>query len=137
MGEALQRWYKPPKQEQDRKELSREERRDLHRLRMGAKKAGALLASSGRGGLSPSLARSIFERDEYRCKTCGGNGQESGGLELHHKGHLENPTSRWLEKQGKANTPANLTTICGNCHDRVHEEDRARGERDGREEADQ
>jgi len=130
VSSQLQRWQsKQPKGE--REELSREERRALHKLRMEARKAGAKLASAGRGGLSPSLALTIFRRDAYRCTKCEGDGQSTGGLQLHHRGGLENPTSRWLAKMGKSNTPANLTTICSQCHDRVHEADRARGERDG------
>lgn len=130
MGESLQRWQSKQQPKQEPKELSREERRALHRLRHEARVAGAVLASAGRGGLSPSLALTIFRRDNYRCKACGDSGAESGGLQLHHKGGLENPTSRWLAKMGKRNEPNNLTTICSRCHDQVHREDRARGEGD-------
>jgi hypothetical protein len=129
MGEELKTWkrYQP---REDKPELSREERRALHKLRMEAKRAGASLSSAGRGGLSPSLVLTIFRRDKYRCKVCGGDGKESGGLQLHHKGNVENPASRWLAQKGRSNDPNNITTICASCHDNIHDEDRAKGEPD-------
>lgn len=128
-SESLAKW----KRDNDRKnrgrpELSREERHALHKLRMEAKERGARLASQGRGGLSPSLALTVFRRDDYTCKACGRRGDESGGLQLHHKGHLQNPASVWLERKGKSNESNNIVTICTSCHDRVHDEDRAAGD---------
>lgn len=129
MGNDLNTWkQKQPKDE--RRELSREERKSLHKLRMEAKKAGVELASAGRGGLSPSLVLHVFRRDHYKCKVCGGNGKDSGGIQLHHKGNVEHPASKWLAKQGKSNDPNNIVTICTRCHDNIHNEDRAKGEAD-------
>jgi hypothetical protein len=103
------------------------EQRALDKIRSEAKKAGATLHNNGEGGLPSSLVLGVFRRDNWRCKRCGS--QEN--LTIHHKGHLENPVSRWLKKKGKSNDPNNLVTMCAEkpdgspgCHDDIHEEDR-------------
>lgn len=129
MPSPLQTWQRDKaRRERDRPELSREERHALHKIRMEAKAHRARLASQGRGGLSPSLALTIFRRDDYTCKVCGRRGEDSGGLQLHHKGHLQNPASAWLAKKGKSNETNNIVTICAACHDSLHDADRAAGE---------
>lgn len=125
----LQQWVRANRPREDAEDaLTREERLALHRLRMEAKAAGTVLSSAGRGGLSPSLVLHVFRRDHYKCKVCGGNGVGKGGVQIHHKGNLENPVSKWLEGKGRSNDPNNLVTICKACHDNVHDDDRAREE---------
>lgn len=109
-----------------KRQLSGEERRALTILRQEARKARAILASDGEGGLPPSLVLYVMRRDGYRCKLHGDRGEgENGGLEVHHKGGVENPTSRWLKKAGHLNLPDNLVTLCHRAHDEVHDRDRA------------
>jgi hypothetical protein len=100
------------------------EQRALDKIRSEAKKAGATLLTDGEGGLPSSTVLGVMRRDEYKCKRCGS--QEN--LSIHHKGGLENPVSRWLKKKGHSNTQDNLVTICGRCHDNIHEEDREEGD---------
>lgn len=102
-----------------RDQLPPDERRALEKTRIEAKRAGATLKDVG-GGLRPSLALGIFRRDEWRCKKCGGRKK----LGIHHKGHLENPVSRWLRSKGRSNAMNALVVTCAKCHDDIHEEDR-------------
>lgn len=104
--------------------LSPQEARALDVLRAEAAAHGATLKTNGVGGLPPSLVLGVMRRDEYRCHRCG---RTDHPLDVHHKGDLLHPASRWLASQGKANTPANLVTVCAQCHDEIHAEDRARG----------
>lgn len=103
------------------KELPADERVALERLRLEADAHGARLHSGGEGGLLPSLALGVYRRDGYRCKRCGG----ADDLSLHHKGGIF--ASMWLRAKGHANTPNNLVTMCGSCHDAIHNEARAAG----------
>ena len=119
MSEALAKVMRAKKGEQPQSE-----RRALENLRQEAKEAGASLQSDGEGGLPSSLVLGVMRRDEYKCKRCG----KRENLSVHHKGHLENPVSRWLKKKGKSNDENNIVTICGACHDAIHNEDRAEGE---------
>jgi hypothetical protein len=108
-----------------KRQLSGEERRALTILRQEARKAKAQLASDGEGGLAPSLVLYVMRRDGYRCKLHGDRGEgENGGLEVHHKGGVENPASRWLRGMGHLNLPDNLVTLCHRAHDEVHDRDR-------------
>jgi len=106
--------------------LKPQERQALWKMRDEAEQAGSQLTSGGKGGLPPSLVLGVMRRDKYRCKVCGelGNMEENGGIGVHHKGGVENPTSKWLAKKDHANDPNNLVTICKNCHDHIHEDDR-------------
>jgi 5-methylcytosine-specific restriction endonuclease McrA len=106
-------------------EKNPQERAALHKLRVEAHRAGALLHDFGRGGLPSSLCLHVMRRDQYRCKVCGTDGQGCGGLTLHHKGGIVE--SAWLDNQGHKNKPSNLVTICGPCHDRLHDKARAEG----------
>jgi hypothetical protein len=63
----------------------------------------------------------VMRRDEYRCKRCGGR----EGLSLHHKGGVV--ASKWLAKKGHSGDFNNVTTICGKCHDAIHQQARAAG----------
>lgn len=111
---------------QERAPLSSEERLALHKLRTEARKAGARLATGGRGGISPSLALFCFRRDGYRCQLHGDRGQgENGGLTLHHRGGIV--ASQLLSKMGHKNIPENLQVICELAHDEVHDAARAEG----------
>jgi len=122
MSEALAKVMRAKKGEQ--REPPQSEQRALENLRQEAKDAGATLANNGEGGLPSSLVLGTMRRDEWKCKKCG----RQADLSVHHKGHLENPVSRWLKKKGKSNDENNITTICANCHDDIHNEDRERGE---------
>jgi len=104
--------------------MSEQEQRALATLQAEARKQGVTLKSEGEGGLAPSLALGVFRRDGWRCKRCGGKDD----LSLHHKGHLDHPNSKWLRAKAKSDDPNNIVTVCGTCHDGVHEEDRERGE---------
>lgn len=129
MARSLEVWKRNKDREGGGKpELSREERRALHKLRMEAKAKGVPLTSAGRGGLSPSLVLFVFRRDDYTCKVCGKTGAATGGIQLHHKGGLENPASAWLRKKDHSNDPNNIVTICKGCHDNVHDDDRAKND---------
>lgn len=109
-----------------RRELSREERHALHSFRMQAHDKGITLASSGRGGLLPSLVWRVMRRDNWQCKVCGGHGEgDEGGLTVHHVGGILE--SDWLAKKGHKNVPSDLVTICARCHDRIHQKARAEG----------
>lgn len=110
----------------ERQALPLQERKALSHLRVEAKAAGAPLTTNGKGGLPPSLVLGVMRRDQYTCKRCGTRGENSGGLGVHHKGGLDNPVSAWLAGKAKRNDFNNLVTICRNCHDGVHDEDRAR-----------
>ena len=110
----------------DQRPLSAEERLALHRLRQEARQVGSLLQNHGRGGLSPSLVRAVFRRDHYTCKVCGEKGSpKNGGLTIHHKGGIVE--SEWLSQKGHKAELNNLVSICGSCHDRIHNEARKEG----------
>jgi 5-methylcytosine-specific restriction endonuclease McrA len=109
--------------------LAPQEQKALQAIRREAKSAGSALASGGEGGLPPSLVLGVMRRDKFTCKVCGELGNKAnGGISIHHKGGVENPNSPRLEAMGKENKPENLVTLCVNCHDGIHERDRARGE---------
>ncbi len=113
---------KEPEPPAERK-TSAMEKLALKKLRREAKRAGATLESGGEGGLPSSLVLGVMRRDRYRCKTCGGQKH----LSLHHKGGLEHPGSKWLAKKGHSNDPNNIVTTCKDCHDNIHNKDRAKG----------
>jgi len=129
MSEALAKVMRAKKGEQ--REPPQSEQRALENLRQEAKDAGATLANNGEGGLPSSLVLGVMRRDGFRCKRC--SSQEN--LTVHHKGHLENPASRWLRKKGRSNDENNIVTLCAGprkdgspgCHDDIHEEDRKAG----------
>lgn len=118
------RWLNRP---QGRKfpELSPQERKALSRLRAEAAEKGAELSNNGRGGLAPSFVLGIMRRDDFQCKVHGDRGEgEHGGLQVHHKGGLDNPTSLWLKAKGKRNDANNVVTLCAKAHREIHERDR-------------
>jgi hypothetical protein len=87
-----------------------------------AKKNGATLGKpDAKGGLPPSLVLGVFRRDKWKCKKCGS--QEAIGP--HHKGGIVE--SKWLSKKGHSNDPNNISTLCEECHDAVHEKARDEG----------
>jgi hypothetical protein len=99
------------------------EQRALKNLQREAEKAGATLASEGKGGLPPSMVLGAMRRDKFKCKRCGG--QEN--LSVHHKAHLENPSPamKMLGKNVDQRTdPRAIATICEACHDKIHDADR-------------
>jgi hypothetical protein len=100
--------------------LSQNEAKALAKIQAEAKAKGATLATGGKGGLPPSLVLGVFRRDEWKCKKCGGQKM----LSVHHKGGTPNLVSRAMRKKGHSNDPNNIVTICEDCHDDVHEEDR-------------
>jgi len=126
MGEALAKLARIRKQQQggdDKGEdkLSDQEQRAYDKMLKEAKEHGATLANGGKGGLAPSFVLGCLRRDGWRCPVCGGK----DNLSLHHKGGIVE--SRWLSMQGHKTTPANVTTCCEKCHDRLHEKARERG----------
>lgn len=60
------------------------------------------------------FAKHVYERDKYRCQTCGERGGPYGNVELRVR-HIV-PTSR-----GGTDHPRNLQTLCRTCHSRVNE----------------
>jgi hypothetical protein len=121
MSDALAKVMRDKRREEPKQQLPAQEQAALDKMRTEAEENGATLASNGEGGLPPSLVLGVFRRDKWQCKGCGG----SEMLSLHHKGHLEHPNSAWLKAKGKSNDPNNLVTLCDECHDRVHQRDRA------------
>jgi 5-methylcytosine-specific restriction endonuclease McrA len=104
-------------------EMTKDERGALRNMRKEAKLRGATLHDNGEGGLPSSLVLGVMRRDKYKCKRCG----TRKDLTMHHKGHLKNPTSRWLAKKGRESDPNNIVTLCVNCHDAIHQEDEKEG----------
>lgn len=102
-------------------DLNPAEQAALDRVQQEAAAAGATLLTGGKGGLPPSLVLGVMRRDRYRCKRCGG----SEGLSMHHKGGVL--LSTWLKKKGHSMDMNNLATICGKCHDAIHEQARGEG----------
>ena len=94
------------------------EAKALRTLRIEARRAGATLASGGKGGLPSTLVLGVMRRDKYQCKVCGGRKH----LGIHHKGG--DTRSKWLSRKGHKLEFNNLVTICEKSHDEVH--DRAR-----------
>jgi cytochrome c553 len=123
MGEALAKWALIQRRRDLAKQdgLPPEESKALAKMQDEAKQRGVTLASGGKGGLPPSLVLGIFRRDGWKCKVCGTN----AGLSIHHKGGIE--ASKWLKKKDHSNDPNNLVTICGPCHDNIHEKAREEG----------
>lgn len=65
----------------------------------------------------------ILIRDRYKCRRCG----DTGVLEVHHKIHL---TPENINDANITLNENNLITLCRDCHFAVHEEDKARGNRE-------
>lgn len=107
-------------------ELSPADAKVLDTLRTEARKAGATLATGGKGGLPPQTVLDVMRRDRFKCKGCGNN----KSLSVHHKGHLDNPSKAMERLYGNLahDDPKGLVTMCMECHDNVHEADRERGE---------
>ena len=108
----------------DESDLAPDEQRALAKMQREAKAAGATLATGGEGGLPPSMVLGAMRRDGFKCKRCGGQ----SNLSVHHKAHLDNPSpkmKRLGESVDQRNDPKAIVTICENCHDGVHDEDRA------------
>ena len=61
--------------------------------------------------------RAVFERDNYRCTSCGRNGK----LECHHVVNLASG--------GAAFDLSNLVSLCVDCHLRAHDKRPESGER--------
>jgi DEAD/DEAH box helicase domain-containing protein len=58
----------------------------------------------------PSIRKSILERDQYTCQSCGTT-PKNGSLHVHHKIPFKTFTSVIL-----ANSSENLVSLCQNCH---------------------
>lgn len=119
MGQILADATRPQRIDSRRKTPA-EEKAALRTIRKEAAAAGATLHSDGKGGLPSTLVLGVFRRDEWRCHGCGGKDD----LLVHHKAGIEAPLSRWLLRKGKSNNPNNITTLCGSCHNRIHDKDR-------------
>ena len=71
-----------------------------------------------RGGNWSTVARTIRERDGYRCRTCGTSEESLGRqLDVHHVVPF-----RAFESAERANHPDNLVSVCPSCHKRTEDE---------------
>lgn len=61
-----------------------------------------------------SRSRSIKERDGHKCQKCGCYGGPRGNSELH--AHHKTPIS-----DGGSHKQSNLTTLCRDCHNDIHD----------------
>lgn len=127
MSENLAKLYRahnpePESADDYMEDLHPDERKAYAKMLAEAKQNGVTLANEGKGGLPPSKVLGILRRDRWACKRCG-DGKDN--LSVHHKGHMENPKSKWLAKKGKSNDDNNIVAMCESCHDAVHQEDRA------------
>jgi hypothetical protein len=120
---ARQKAEKRAKEKASQPPLHPDEERALKRTIAEAKRAGATLDDEEGGGLPASMVLGVLRRDHWRCKRCGG--QER--LSVHHKGHLENPSPKMkrLSDRLEKTDPKSVVTICGPCHDAIHDADRA------------
>jgi len=59
----------------------------------------------------------VLARDEYRCRVCGREGPERGGLATLHVHHIERDPDGLDE-----DAPENLTTLCRSCHNWIHQQ---------------
>lgn len=127
MSSNAARWVRGRPDLPRAQDLSPEERKALARLQREARENGAVLTTDGKGGLPPSLVLGVFRRDGYQCKVHGDRGEgDFGGLQLHHIGGVDAPTSRWMQTKGHSNDPNNLVVLCALAHDSVHDDDRVR-----------
>jgi hypothetical protein len=107
------------------------EREALRKIRREARAAGSFLTSGGKGGLPPSLVLGAFRKAKWRCKACGELGsKENQGLGIHHKfQHITAPEERdkgvRAIEEGRRNDPSQIAVVCGRCHDKIHQRDRA------------
>lgn len=62
----------------------------------------------------------VLMRDHYKCTLCG----RSGDLEVHHIEHLK-PSN--INNAAITLNEKNLTTLCRDCHFRVHTQDKLNG----------
>jgi len=122
MSELAQRIAKVDR-ERKSESMPVEERNALRKTREEAKAAGATLATDGEGGIPASQALGVFRRCEWKCMRC--SGQKN--LSLHHKAHLDNPSKkmRRLGRRVEKDDPRGLVAICEDCHDSIHNADRA------------
>jgi 5-methylcytosine-specific restriction endonuclease McrA len=109
----------------DDKTKNPREAKALRTLRSEAKTTGVKLQHAGEGGLPSSLVLGVFRRDHWQCKVCGSNGQNTGGLTVHHKAGIV--LSKWLDLKGHSNDPRNIVVVCADCHDAVHTKARELG----------
>lgn len=126
-----------PEHEQNPKDMTREQyiaslpsdadRRAYASLLAEAKKNHATLDNDGRGGLPPKLVWMRMRKDRWKCKKCGGR----DNLSVHHKAGAENMVGPAVAALGHRPTMKAIVTICGSCHDDIHNEDRAEGEEAG------
>lgn len=119
---ALKRGKQPPPKDDDEDygDEDKPQHPALRKLRQEADARGVTLASGGEGGLPPEVVLQVMRRDGYRCKRCGG----VKGLSVHHKGrHLENVRTAFTELP--KNDPKGIVTVCEDCHDDIHDDDRA------------
>jgi len=64
------------------------------------------------------LRNQVLERDGYECQRCGKSQDASKSLHAHHERRVV---------EGGEDHPENLTTVCKECHDKIHAEDRRKG----------
>ena len=136
MSQALAKWANHQRQNDRAKEddLKPGELRALHTLQREAEEKGTTLQNDGKGGLPPSLVLGVLRRDDYACACTAEHGlhddREKCGtrdqITLHHLGGIAK--TKWLSRQGHSNDPKNILTTCAECHDKMHEQARERGD---------
>lgn len=65
-----------------------------------------------------SRRREVYERDDHTCQNCGRSIRNRSGLELH--AHHIVPISK-----GGSHAKTNLSTMCSECHDAIHNDQQA------------
>lgn len=64
-----------------------------------------------------SIRNKVYQRDRYECQNCGAKGGPKGNAELH--AHHIVPLS-----DGGSNKTSNLQTLCKDCHDAIHQNEK-------------
>ena len=59
------------------------------------------------------IVKTVFERDEYKCKRCGNTQQKGNGLHAHH-------VKAWADYPDNRFDLDNLITLCKGCHHWTH-----------------
>jgi hypothetical protein len=71
--------------------------------------------ATGRDTTSPTRRDEILERDKYTCRGCGAEGPGAGGTARLHVHHADPEPD-----DGDRHDPANLVTLCADCHAWLH-----------------
>jgi hypothetical protein len=126
---------KPQQRDHGKPPLNAQERMALKKIRREARLAGATLENNGEGGLAPSLVLGIMRRDHFSCCNDDCPTPKKNITIDHISGHADeiaaDPKARKRKDlkrgiaAGHVNKMEALHTICAQCHDRVHDRERA------------